>query len=215
MSYRVTLILLLSTLVAVPAQAGIIFGRKKDKPDPKQRVPELVNILKTDKDADKRSRAAEELRTYDPAAFPEIIPALIEALQNDRKIGVRIDAVHSLAKLRPVSSVVGEALEQAVAKDSSMRVRLQARSALLQYHWAGYRSKKNEVPPLNTSREPPLAGSDAYPPAISTRRSPPPPAESKPSNAPPLRPVPVPVPPPPTKPITPPPPPANEGPDLP
>ncbi len=169
MSYRVTIILVLLPLVAAPVQAGILFGRKKEKPDPRQRVPELVSILKNDRDADKRARAAEELRNYDPTTFPDIIPTLIEVLRNDRTTGVRIEAVHSLARLRPVSGVVGEALEQAVAKDSSMRVRLQARSALLQYYWAGYRGKKNEVPPLNTTtREPPLADRGAYPPAIST-----------------------------------------------
>ncbi|MFM7152349.1 MAG: hypothetical protein ACKO23_21180, partial [Gemmataceae bacterium] len=40
---------------------------------------------------------------------------------------------------------------------SSMRVRLQARSALLSYHWAGYRNgKKDDVPPLTPpGKEPP------------------------------------------------------------
>jgi hypothetical protein len=168
MSYRVTLVLVLLSVVAPPLRAGIIFNRKKDRPDPNQRVPELVGILKNDKDADKRARAAEELRNYDPAAFPDIIPTLIHALGNDQKPAVRIEAIRSLARLRPVSPAVGEALEQTVARDSSMRVCLQARSALLQYYWAGYRGKKNEVPPLKTTREPPLAGGDGHPPAIST-----------------------------------------------
>jgi hypothetical protein len=223
MSYRVTLILVLLPLVAAPVQAGIIFGRKKEKPDPKLRVPELVGILKTDKDADKRSRAAEELRNYDPAAFPDIVPTLIEALHNDKQTGVRIEAVHSLAKLRPISQVVGEALEQAVAKDSSMRVRLQARSALLQYHWAGYRSKKNEVPPLKSTREPPVAAPSGDPPPISTQSPAPPPAAPQPDDASRLRPQPAP----PAAPVAPspsnPPPAAapksnpssSEGPDLP
>ncbi len=46
--------------------------------------------------------------------------------------------------------------------------------ALLQYHWAGYRSgKKADVPPLNTNREPPPNAGDAgkYPPAIDTSSS--------------------------------------------
>ena len=55
-----------------------------------------------------------------------------------------------------------------------MRVRLQARSALLQYHWAGYRSgTKTEVPPLNPTREPAPAGSEKFPPAITTSDRPP------------------------------------------
>jgi hypothetical protein len=124
------------------------------------------------------------------------VPALIDALNNDPKSHVRIEAAHSLSKLRPVSQTIGEALEQAVARDTSMRVRLQARSALLQYHWAGYRGKKTDVPPLNTSREPPLAG-DSNPPVISTKPGPsttpgstlPPPV--LPGNQPRIQPVPV------------------------
>ena len=53
-----------------------------------------------------------------------------------------------------------------------MRVRLQARSSLLQYHWAGYRSKKDDGPVLQ-SNEPPMAGPamkvQAFAPAPSPR----------------------------------------------
>jgi hypothetical protein len=173
MRKRLFILLVLIPVLTPSVHAGILFGRKKDKPDPKQRVPELVMILKSDKDADKRSHAAVELRTYDPAQFPEIIPALIDALQNDPKPGVRVEAVQSLGKIRPVSQVVGEALEQALAKDASMRVRLQARSTLLQYHWAGYRSgKKTDVPPLTPTREPTPVDSHKYPPPIDTTAPP-------------------------------------------
>jgi hypothetical protein len=174
MRYRLFVLLVLIPALTPSAHAGILFGRKKDKPDPKVRVPELVTVLKSDKDADKRSHAAEELRTFDLAQFPEIVPALIDALQNDPKPSVRIEAVQSLGKLRPVSQVVGEALEQALAKDASMRVRLQARSTLLQYHWAGYRSgKKTDVPPLTPNREPAPVESRKYPPLIDTTAPPP------------------------------------------
>ena len=159
MRYFVLIIVLLVADLASPAQAGILFGRKKDKPDPKTRVPELIATLQADKDGDKRARAAEELRNYDPNAHPGIVPALIAALQSDSKPAVRSEAVQSLGKLRPVTQAAGDALEQALATDSSMRVRLQARSSLLGYHWAGYRSgKKNEVPPLSqpASKEPPV-----------------------------------------------------------
>ena len=198
MRYRWLLALLLVPLIAPPGWAGVLFGRKKDRPDPKARVPELVAALKADKDADKRAAAAEELREYDPAVFPEIVPALIAALNGDASSSVRIESAHSLSKLRPVTATVGEALEQAVAKDSSMRVRLQARNALLQYHWAGYKGKKTDVPPLSATREPPLADKDA-PPAISTT---PPQSPPSPNNNTPPRIVPVPQPPigPPVKP---------------
>jgi hypothetical protein len=175
MRYRLFVLLVLIPVLNPPVHAGIIFGRKKEKPDPKQRVPELVTILKSDKDADKRSHAADELRTFDLAQFPEIVPALIDALQNDPKPAVRVEAVQSLGKLRPVSQVVGEALEQALAKDASMRVRLQARSTLLQYHWAGYRSaKKPDMPPLNPTHDPGPIESRKYPPPVDTTTSKPP-----------------------------------------
>jgi hypothetical protein len=150
---------------AQPAQAGIFFGRNNKKPEPRERVPELVTVLKTDRDEDKRVHAAEELRQYDPVAFPIIIPALIDALQTDKRPSVRAEAAQSLGKLRPVSEQAGQALEKALAGDASMRVRLQARSSLLQYHWAGYRTRKAGQSPSN--KEPPL-GNDRVPPLIDT-----------------------------------------------
>jgi len=154
--------LLLALLPPGHASAGVFFG-KKTKTTPTERVPELIKELKTDGDEHKRSSAAEEMRQYDPQQFPEMIPALIESLLNDNKPGVRSEAAQTLAKLRPVNTAAGNALEQALAKDPSMRVRLQARSSLLQYRWAGYSSTttttaakaKDEAPPQ--SKEPPLA----------------------------------------------------------
>src|SRR5262249_24186660 len=129
----------LAAALARPAGAGIIFGRKgKKPPTPAERVPELIVTVKTDRDENKRAKAAEELRQYDPAAFKDIVPVLIDVLLNDKKPAVRAEAAQSLGKLRPVSQQAGMALEQALAKGPSMRVRLQARSSLLQYHWAGY-----------------------------------------------------------------------------
>jgi hypothetical protein len=165
MRRRLVLIVMLVPMLTAPASAGILFG-KKNKPNPADRVPELIGIVRTDGDEHKRSAAAEELRQYDPTAFPEIVPALIEVLLNDKKPGVRAEAAQSLGKLRPVSQQAGMALEQALAKDSSMRVRLQARSALVQYHWSGYHGPKKDEPPIQT-KEPPVA-----PPVIQTKEPP-------------------------------------------
>jgi hypothetical protein len=156
-----------------PAAAGIFFG-KKSKPTPAERVPELVKELRTDGDEHKRSAAAEELRQYDPQQFPEMVPALIEALLSDAKPAVRAEAAQTLGKLRPVNPTAGAALEQALAKDGSMRVRLQARSSLMQYRWAGYVPKVKEEPaqakvPPPQSKEPPLA---AEPPPTAPRLAP-------------------------------------------
>lgn len=152
---RLVLVALLLAVLADPAAAGI-FG-KKNKPTPAERVPELLSIVKVDGDEHKRSAAAEELRQYDPKQFPNIVPTLIDVLMADPKPSVRSEAAQSLSKLRPVSKEAGWALEQAVAKDASMRVRLQARSALLHYHLAGYHGGKEAGPAPMQSSEPPMA----------------------------------------------------------
>jgi hypothetical protein len=217
---RLVLVLLLTPALAAPASAGIIFG-KKSKPNPAERVPELLGTVKTDGDEHKRAAAAEELRQYDPTAFPDIVPVLIDVLQNDKKPSVRAEAAQSLGKLRPISQQAGQALEQALAKDSSMRVRLQARSALVQYHWSGYRSKKEEPPtpakdPPHPTKEPPLAG-----PPVTTKEPPlappvdkpaPPRLVPQPAPSGPVVPPLVPTVPPPLK--TPPPPSEEKGPEL-
>jgi hypothetical protein len=150
------LLVLASTL---SARAGIFFN-KHPKPDPATRVPALITTLRTDLDDGKRASAAEELRHFDPTAFPEIVPTLIDAAMRDPKSNVRLEAIQSLTKFRPVSQQVGWALEQVVEKDSSLRLRLQARTALWQYHMSGYHSAKNpKEPPANgvKTEEPPLA----------------------------------------------------------
>ncbi len=167
---RLVAALLTALALAAHLQAGIIFGRKPAPVDPKTRVPELLATLQNDKDGAKRSRAAAELQNFDAAAFPDIVPALIRALHEDSQPGVRIDAAQSLGKIRPVSQGAGEALESALEKDASMRVRLQARAILLQYHWAGYRSAKKDVPPLAT--EPPRGVLGRFLPAIRTTPDP-------------------------------------------
>ena len=48
--------------VATPESSAQIFGSKKPKTPPKQRVQELIVNLKEDNDAHKRADAAEELR---------------------------------------------------------------------------------------------------------------------------------------------------------
>jgi hypothetical protein len=144
------------------ARAGIF--SKHAKIDPAERVPTLIATLRGEQDERKRTAAAEELRQYDPSLFPEIIPTLADAAQRDPKSSVRLEAIQTLAKLRPVSQRAGLALEQAT-HDESVRVRFQARTLLWQYHMAGYRGGKTpdiagsgnmirtEEPPLATPLE--------------------------------------------------------------
>src|SRR5437764_800592 len=82
--YRLLLVPVTLTALAVPAPAGVLFS-KHPKPNPSERIPELLTILKTDQDEHKRASAAEELRQFDAAAFPDMVPVLLEVLQNDAK----------------------------------------------------------------------------------------------------------------------------------
>src|SRR5207237_7849205 len=92
--------------------AGIFF-KKTPKADPVQRVPQLLYTVKTEPDEAKRAAAAAELREYDATMFPDIVPILADVLRTDGAQGVRLEAVQSLGKIRPVSAMAGEALEAA------------------------------------------------------------------------------------------------------
>jgi hypothetical protein len=149
---RFLLPLVLSGTVVVPVSAGI-FSNKNAKQNLSERVSALILAVKTDKNEDKRVEAAHELRDFEPAKHPEIVPILIDVLQNDATPSVRAEAAATLSKFRPVSQEVGMALDQAT-KDSSFRVRWQARSSLMSYRLAGYRSGPRMDEPVAMPQEP-------------------------------------------------------------
>jgi len=134
---------LAALVLATAADAGIF--SKKDKPAPAVQVVDLIRTLQNAPDPGKRADAAEELRQFDAASFPEIVPALIFALQNDSNSGVRKQAAESLGKIKPTSQEALQALEQAEKQDKSMLVRWRARTAQLGYRVA---------PPANTQAAP-------------------------------------------------------------
>jgi len=148
---RLLLAAVLPIAFAVPVQAGL-FSFGKPKGNPAERVSQLIVTVKTDSDESKREHAARELREFDPQTNPDLINVLVDVLQNDPKPSVRAEAAQSLGKLRPIAQTAGWALEEA-AKDSSLRVRLQARSALMSYRISGYRSepKVTEMPAAKTT----------------------------------------------------------------
>jgi hypothetical protein len=152
---RTCLILLVLVVATSPASAGIF--RKNKAPNPAERVGELLNTLRSDPDERKRLGAAEELRQFDARLYPNILPALIDSLANDPSSSVRAEAASSLGKIRPIEAAAGQALEKALAQDSSMRVRMSARTALVQYYLFGYRGgQPTKAAPAQTD-EPPLA----------------------------------------------------------
>jgi hypothetical protein len=185
--------------LASPAWAGpFSFLRKNKQPAqtaptaPAQpQVPELIQTLKADPDAGKRAAAAEELRQHDTKAYPEIIPVLIEAAQRDAKPEVRLSAVQSLGRIRPVSAEVGRVIEQVVSSDTAMRVRLTARTTLAQYQMAGYRSGQAPAGPAQpgSTNEPPLAEPQDGP-ALNPPPLPPPVVDVPPSPQPYAQPLP-------------------------
>lgn len=152
---------------AAPSEAQL-FGSKKNKTPPQQRVPELLVIVQQDKDSHKRSDAAEELRQYDPNQFPEIVPVLIGVLQNDASTSVRIEAATSLGRIRPISVPAGQALEKASSSDSNLRVRLQAHTSLAYYQLSGYHAPKNKEVATAPATGPALKGPTTAEPPLAT-----------------------------------------------
>jgi hypothetical protein len=157
--FRLLLITFVVAVIPVPVRAGWIFNRHpKANAAPAQRVPALISVARSDQDDRKRVAAVEELREYDPAAYPEIVPTLIDVSQRDPRSSVRLEALHSLAKLRPVSQIAGQAIQHASENDSSVRVRFQARTWLWQYHLSGNGGASTpQTAPASKTDEPPLA----------------------------------------------------------
>lgn len=151
---RLILATLLTVVVTAPSQAGLF--RRSSKPDPAVHVPALIQTLRTDTEEKNRAQAASGLREYDAKVFPDILPTLVEALTNDKSPAVRAEAAESIGKVRPITAQAGYALEQAVAKDTSLPVRLSARWALLQYRVLGYIAGVKDDVAMET-KEPPIA----------------------------------------------------------
>ncbi len=149
--------------------------KRSPRPNPSEHVPALIKTLTSDLDDRKRADAAAELRDYDIKTFPDIIPALVEALKNDASMPVRLETANSIGKLRPISQVGGYALEQAEQNDSAIAVRVLARNHLriwVLFH--GYKRGRMPDPLANQSEEPPLADSPPAPaPKMEPAKKPP------------------------------------------
>ena len=172
------------SIPAGPAHAQLF--SKKPRPAPQQRVPELILTVKTEADERKRAAAAEELREFDGRTFTEIVPVLVDVLQNDKSSSVRYEALDSLSRLRPVTPLAGQALERA-QQDENWRVRWHAKTSLMRYQWAGYTPAKVDPMAPKTvvsSKEPPLANLPP-PPTIQVEGQPTVPSVQLPPIAPP------------------------------
>ena len=128
--------MMLLVMAAQVASAGPLsdFFDRKSRGNGPDRVVELLSTLQNDADASKRARAADELGHMDGQAYPEIVPALSNVLQKDSSASVRKDAATALGHLKPPTREAADALDQAIANDTSPWVRLHARTARLGYH---------------------------------------------------------------------------------
>jgi hypothetical protein len=153
-----TAVILPASVLPAPASGILGLFGKKTTVNPAERVPALIVTLKTDQDERKRASAATELGKFDAGAFAEIVPVLADALQQDPKPTVRMDAASSLGALRPISQLAGQALEKASASDDNWRVRWHAKNLLVKYRALGYAPGKRETPSPNGPKtvEPPL-----------------------------------------------------------
>jgi hypothetical protein len=155
---RLFVVPLLALALAGPTQAGLF--KKSAKPDPTVQVPALIETLKTDKDEKARVAAAADLDDYDAKAFPDVLPALMDALASDPSPSVRSRAAESIGKVRPISAAAGFALERAAADDKSLRVQISARAALVKYRVLGH-IPGTKIDMVVQSSEPPLAAGPA------------------------------------------------------
>ncbi len=171
---RLWFALLLAALVGATAAAGpgLLKGKKTDP----ARIPELVEALKSDADEKRRRTAADELGRADARIAPEVVTALIAALQKDPSPAVRTEAAAAIGQLGAVYPLAGAALEAAASADESAAVRLAAKKALWEYHLSGYRSPKGADGVGAQTVEPPIASPAApraarapvpvYPPVV-------------------------------------------------
>lgn len=166
-------------LLAALAPAVAIGGPFKAKKVEPSRVRTLLETLKSDPDERKRKAAADELGGADAREFPEVAPALSNALQKDTSAGVRAEAAQSLGQLDQVFPLAGVALEAAASGDSSPLVRLAAKQTLWEYHLNGYRSPKGGDGVLAQTVEPPIAAPTGARPVVALIPAPPPPSVSR------------------------------------
>jgi hypothetical protein len=191
------LLVLSALVVAAPAvDAGPIFGRKQPIQNP-AKVVELLNFLRNSQDGGRRAEAASDLADVDGQMFPEVAPALIEALLKDSHSGVRRQAAESLGQLEPRTAEAAQALDMCLKNETNILVRLAARTARLGYR---VQEMKPPAPPQQTQQgqgnvipvPPPDANGRLKPVPVPESKPLPLPRDTRgPSIAPPALPLPV------------------------
>jgi hypothetical protein len=152
-------------MLTATAPAGLIFNRKPKQDNSAEPAHDPVWVLRNDADEHHRWNAVENLSRVDLKQFPQAGPALAEALLKDSSPLVRSAAADALGRLRPMSSPIGMALEQAEDSDQSTAVRNAARRSLAAYVHAGYHPSATGAPQLAPAGPSPSAKPSIYRPA--------------------------------------------------
>ena len=84
-------------------------------------------LAKSDQDERKRSRAIAALEGVDAKSYPEAATLLADITLKDPQPHVRMDAMSSLARMRPMSAIAAHTLEKAAESDSAGAPRAGAR----------------------------------------------------------------------------------------
>lgn len=127
----VALVLLLG-LCASTAEAGLFdcLKRCKQRGSEGVQVAESIQVLMCSPRWRERDNAAHRLGDADWRRYPEVLPALLCALQRDRHEEVREEAAESLARLSPCTEEARAVLARASACDPDHATRKWARRAL-------------------------------------------------------------------------------------
>ena len=152
--YRYLMVPLLLAIFVSDGNANPFFKRTP-KPEAEQYVPVLIKTLKSDPDEKKRAVAAELLREFDVKAFPDILPALIDALKDDTSSAVRLEALKSIGRQHPITQPMIFAVQNA-KNDPSKQVRSATKDIAIRWLFHGIRLG-NPLPPNFQTEEPPLA----------------------------------------------------------
>jgi hypothetical protein len=92
------------------------------------RIGKLITILQTDPKAHRRKWAADELDDYRWQDHPEIVAALLGAMQSDCDPSVRDEAADSLKDMKACTPEVLAAMQFSARADNNKWVRSEARS---------------------------------------------------------------------------------------
>jgi hypothetical protein len=134
-----------------------LFKRKQKEEPVAPPTQHYVATLQSDPDEQKRIAAASGLIGADPRVDAAVIPTLISSLQRDPSPLVRSQAAEVIGKLKPIYLHAGLALQTAAQNDPAESVRKSAKSALWEYHLAGYRPAQGIGSRKEQTAEPPIA----------------------------------------------------------